>query len=368
LPNRTESAPPDTIIVTSAAHTYRVVIGQGLASQSPAILRDAGLAGTVAVVSSPPIWRAQGRRLARLARPHGPLLMPDGERAKTLRSIEGLYKGFGARRLDRGSTIVAFGGGVVGDTAGFAAATYLRGLRLVQIPTTLLSQVDSAIGGKTGINLPFGKNLAGAFHPPSLVIIDPTLLRSLPPREYRAGLYEVIKYGVIQSAGLFSKVASTVPALVRLRLDVLTPVIAECCRIKARVVEEDEHEAGPRRVLNFGHTIGHALEAVTRYRRFLHGEAVGYGMLAAARLSVMRGVMPAADEGRLAAVMSALGRLPRVSDLRATAIVDAAAHDKKIIDGRLHFVLSAGIGRTRIVNDVTRAELIEAARAIGCRA
>ena len=366
LANRTES-PPDTIIVASAAHPYRVVIGAGLVGHAAALMEGTGLGGRMTVVSTPPIWRAQGRRIARLARPDGALLMPDGERAKSLRSIERLYRGFGDRRLDRGSVVVAFGGGVVGDTAGFAAATFLRGLRVVQIPTTLLSQVDSAIGGKTGINLPFGKNLAGAFHPPSLVIIDPAVLRTLPAREYRAGLYEVIKYGVIASPGLFAKVASTTPALMKQRLDLLTPVIAECCRIKARVVESDEHEAGPRRVLNFGHTVGHALEAMTNYRRFLHGEAVGYGMLAAARLSVMRGLMPAADEGRLTSVVTALGRLPRVNDLRASAVADAAAHDKKVVNGRLHFVLSAGIGRTRIVNDVTRAEIIDAARAIGLR-
>jgi 3-dehydroquinate synthase len=368
LTNRTESTLPDTIIVSSAARTYQVVIGAGLAAQAATILHDAGLSGSVAVVSSAPIWRAQGRRVAQVAKPRGPVLLPDGERAKTLRSVERLYEGFGARRLDRGSTIVAFGGGVVGDTAGFAAATFLRGLRLVQIPTTLLSQVDSAIGGKTGINLPSGKNLVGAFHPPSLVIIDPALLRTLAAREYRAGLYEVIKYGVIASADLFAKVAGSVPALIKLRPEVLTPVIAECCRIKARVVEADEYETGPRRVLNFGHTIGHALEAATRYRRFLHGEAIGYGMLAAARLSVMRGAMPAADEGQLAAVIDALGPLPRVTDLRASAVADVVAHDKKIVNGRLHFVLSAGIGRTRIVNDVTRAELVDVARAIGCRA
>ena len=366
LANRTES-PPDTIIVASAAHPYRVVIGAGLVGHAATLMQEAGLGSRTTVVSTPPIWRAQGRRIARLAGPDGALLMPDGERAKSLRSIERLYRGFGDRRLDRGSVVVAFGGGVVGDTAGFAAATFLRGLRVVQIPTTLLSQVDSAIGGKTGINLPFGKNLAGAFHPPSLVIIDPAMLRTLPAREYRAGLYEVIKYGVIASPGLFAKVASTTPALMKQRLDLLTPVIAECCRIKARVVESDEHEAGPRRVLNFGHTVGHALEAMTNYRRFLHGEAVGYGMLAAARLSVVRGLMPAADEGRLASVVSALGRLPRVNDLRASAVADAASHDKKVVDGRLHFVLSAGIGRTRIVNDVTRAEIIDAARAIGLR-
>lgn len=365
LANRTESFTPETITVTSASRTYRVIIGAGVASRAETMVREAGLAGTLAVVSSPPIWRAQGRRVSRLARPHGPVLMRDGERSKSLASVERIYAGFGKRRLDRGSAVIAFGGGVVGDTAGFAAATFLRGLPLVQIPTTLLSQVDSAIGGKTGINLPFGKNLAGAFHPPSLVLIDPLVLRTLKPREYRAGLYEVIKYGVIESADLFARLERETTALVRQRLDALTPVITECCRIKARVVELDEHEAGPRRVLNFGHTIGHALEAVTRYRRFLHGEAVGYGMLAAARISVTRGLMPAADADRLAGLIRALGRLPNVSDLSATAIANAVTHDKKVVDGRLHFVLAAGLGQTRIVNDVTRAEIVDAVRALG---
>ena len=217
------------------------------------------------VVTVPPVWRHQGHRLERLAGDAGPVLMADGERAKTLQTVSRLYEAFAKRRVTRSSTIVAFGGGVAGDAAGFAAATYLRGVPLVQVPTTLLAQVDSAIGGKVGVNLPAGKNLAGAFHAPSLVLCDPDVLDTLPRREFRAGLYEVVKYGVALSRDVFDQLAGTArPRSSRAITDSLLPLITQCCRIKADVVGRDEREAGPRRVLNFGHTIGHALEAVTR--------------------------------------------------------------------------------------------------------
>ena len=296
-----------------------------------------------------------------------PILMGDGETAKHLRSVERIYQALAKRRVDRASTVAAFGGGVVGDVAGFAAATFLRGIPFIQIPTTLVAQVDSAIGGKVGVNLPSGKNLAGAFHAPALVLVDPAVLRSLPPREFRAGMYEVIKYGVIASRPLFDRVVTELGAINRQSTGVLTETILDCCRIKADVVQRDEREDGPRRVLNFGHTIGHALEAVTRYQRFKHGEAVGWGMLAAARLSVIRGTMRDSEEQELAALLTRLGPRPRVKDLRAGDILDAVSRDKKVRQGRLHFVLCAGVGRTEIVSDVTPAELRAALGAIGVR-
>jgi 3-dehydroquinate synthase len=263
---------------------------------------------------------------------------------------------------------MAVGGGVVGDIAGFAAATFLRGLRAVQIPTTLLAQVDSSIGGKVGVNLPAGKNLVGAFHPPAMVVCDPLVLGSLPRREFRAGLYEVIKYGVIASPALFDRVSARLDAIFNRDAAILTDVIADCCRIKADVVGRDEREGGPRRVLNFGHTIGHALEAMTEYRRFRHGEAVGHGMLAAAHLSETRGLLSPADAARLRELVARLGPLPAVNDLSARAALAIVRLDKKVVAGRLHVVLANGIGDTTIAGDVTPRELTSAMRAIGLRA
>jgi 3-dehydroquinate synthase len=293
--------------------------------------------------------------------------MAVGERAKTLATVASLYDACVRRGLDRSAAIVALGGGVVGDVAGFAAASYLRGIGLVQVPTTLLAQVDSAIGGKTGVNLQAGKNLVGAFYAPSLVLCDPAVLSTLPRREFRAGLYEVVKYGIIASRRLFARIQSGLDDVFAHDPAMLQAIVAECCRIKADVVMSDERESGPRRVLNFGHTIGHALEALTSYHRFRHGEAVGYGMLAAARLSVMRGALSEEHEHRIADLIRALGPLPRVSDLGAADALDVIARDKKVVNGRLHFVLTASIGSTVIVSDVTTRELVHAMRAIGMK-
>ena len=360
--------PPIRINLTSERLDYQVLIGHGLAATLPDLLRRSGITTQRLVVSSAPVWRRHGRRFSGLLAPRTtPALIPDGERAKTLRTVAGIYTECQRRGLDRSAAIVAVGGGVVGDVAGFAAATYLRGITLVQVPTTLLAQVDSAIGGKVGVNLPTGKNLVGAFHPPALVACDPAVLSTLPAREFRAGLYEVVKYGVIATRSLFATVESKLDAIFDHEEEVMTRLVAECCRIKARVVMADERESGPRRALNFGHTVGHALEALTHYRRFRHGEAIGYGMLAAARLSVMRGLLSSEDEARLAHLIGRMGALPKVSDLRASDALDAIARDKKVVQGRLHFVLARGVGHTEIVADVRAAELRTAMAAIGMR-
>jgi len=360
-------AAPVEIIVTSERGPYRVHIGAGLSDDLPHLFDSLRLGAKRIVVSSAPVWRRQGKRLGPFLGRERPTLIPDGERAKSLTTVSRIYDACVRRGLDRSSAIVAFGGGVVGDVAGFAAASYLRGITLVQVPTTLLAQVDSAIGGKVGVNLAVGKNLVGAFHAPSLVLCDPTVLRTLPRRQFRAGLYEVVKYGVIASRPLFDRVTATLPRIFAHDLPTLTPVIADCCRIKADVVMADEREQGPRRALNFGHTIGHALEAITRYRRFLHGEAIGWGMLAAARLSVMRGTMQAEDEAELQTLIAALGKRPAVRDLRIADALTVVGRDKKVVAGRLHFVLARGIGSTEIVSDVTTDELALAMRQIGLR-
>lgn len=356
------------IHVTSERGTYPVIIESGATRRLPALLGAQSIGRQRLVVSSAPIWRLHGRRLRSVMGRHDrPALMAVGERAKTLATVAALYDACLRRNLDRSAAIIAFGGGVVGDVAGFAAASYLRGIGLVQIPTTLLAQVDSAIGGKVGVNLPSGKNLVGAFYSPSLVICDPDVLATLPRREFRAGLYEVVKYGVIASKRLFTRVRKRLPEIFAHDAAMLSAVVAECCRIKADVVMSDERESGLRRTLNFGHTIGHALEAITRYRRFLHGEAISYGMLAAARLSVLRGTLSPEDEQRLIDMIEALGPLPRVDDLRADDALDVIAHDKKVVSGRLHFVLASGIGATEIVSDVRTKELVVAMRALGMR-
>lgn len=364
----TASAPtqPVRLTVRAASAEYPVIIAPGLASGLGATLDDAQFPRRRFVVSSPTVWRFHGERFAGLTSEE-PILVPDGERFKTLATANRIYDALVKAQADRGTGIVAIGGGVVGDVAGFAAATFLRGLPVAQVPTTLLAQVDSAIGGKTGVNHPLGKNLIGAFHQPSAVVIDPDLLATLPRREFRAGLYEVVKYGVIASRGLFEAVSGGLPSLFARDSAVLMPTIAESCRIKAAVVGEDEREAGRRRILNFGHTAGHALESVTRYRRFRHGEAVAYGMLAAAELAAARGVLAGAERDTLRTLIVAMGPLPAVADLEAAQVTAAIARDKKVVSGRLHYVLPVAIGETVIADDVSSAELRQALVAIGLR-
>jgi len=358
---------PVRIDVQSERAPYLVVIGAGVLSQAPSFFEREGLDQVPVIVSCPPVWRLHGERLTTLSGGASAALIGDGERAKTLGTVARLYDAFLERHLDRSGIVAAFGGGVVGDVAGFAAATYLRGVRLVQIPTTLLAQVDSAIGGKVGVNLPAGKNLAGAFHAPRLVLCDPELLATLPRREFRSGLYEVVKYGVIASRGLFDRLAGNLSAIFAHNITALVPLVAECCRIKAEIVGRDERESGPRRALNFGHTVGHALEAITKYRRFRHGEAIAYGMIAAARISARRGLMTEDEYEALQDLVRHMGPLPLVTDLRGGDVLDAITHDKKVVDGRLHFVLASGLGSTATVTDVTTVELAEAMAAIGLR-
>jgi 3-dehydroquinate synthase len=278
-----------------------------------------------------------------------------------------VYDALIQRRADRATTIVAVGGGVVGDLVGFAAASFLRGLPLVQVPTTVMAQVDSAIGGKVGVNHPQGKNLIGAFHAPRAVVADPGVLGTLPRREFRAGLYEVIKYGVIANPTLIDRLTHELPRVFARDEQLLADIVAESCRIKAQVVSADERESGLRRVLNFGHTIGHALEAVTRYRRFRHGEAVAYGMLAALALGRTRGVTPHEAQERIAGLITKLGPLPPVGDLVSREILAAVGHDKKIVNGQLHFVAATALGATTTLTDVTERELRESLKAIGVK-
>ena len=356
---------PVHLNVTTPSRAYSVTIGDGLLDRVGAMLDAIGAPARRFVVSSPLVWRLHGPQLARAVAVAEPILVPDGERFKQLSTVSRIYDALVRASADRAATVITLGGGVIGDMAGFAAATYLRGIALVHVPTTLLAQVDSAIGGKVGVNHPLGKNLIGAFYQPHAVVIDPLMLTTLPRREFRAGLYEVIKYGMTSSAPLFERVARDRKAIFARAIGSLMPIISESCRIKGDVVAADEREAGPRRILNFGHTAGHALEAVTRYRRFRHGEAVGYGMLVAAELAKARGALAESDRQALAEVIASLGPLPPIADLSATALLEAMQHDKKIVAGRLHFVLPTGIGATAIVDDVQESELRSALRDVG---
>jgi 3-dehydroquinate synthase len=356
---------PFRLEVRAGSGRYAVNISPGVLSRLPNILSDADLPARRFIVSSPTVWRFHGDRFRHVA--EDTILIQDGERYKQLGTVGRIYDALIRANADRATTLIAVGGGVVGDVAGFAAATYLRGVPVVQVPTTLLAQVDSAIGGKVGVNHPLGKNLIGAFHAPAAVVVDPEVLRTLPRREFRAGLYEVVKYGVIASRPLFDSVARNLRPLFDRDAAVLLPVIAESCSIKASVVEQDERESGVRRILNFGHTAGHALEAITKYRRFRHGEAVAYGMLAAAALATARGALAESDRDALTSLIVQMGPLPPVGDLSAAQAIEAVARDKKNVAGRLHFVLPMSIGSTSTVTDVTVDELIGALVSIGLR-
>jgi 3-dehydroquinate synthase len=348
----------ETITVKLKERSYGIQVAAGLVDEAGDLLRAAAgeRARRAIIVSNPTIDKLYGRRLERGLKRAGfetsRSLIGDGERFKTLGTAEKLYTYLIEQRVERSDVLVALGGGVVGDLTGFVAATYLRGVRFAQVPTTLLAQIDSSVGGKTGVNHPLGKNLIGAFHQPALVVIDPTTLASLPERELRAGLCEAIKYGVIRDRRLFERLSRELDRLKQLDVAELTHLISRSCQIKAEVVARDEREGGLRRILNFGHTVGHALEAVTHYRRFLHGEAVGHGMRAAARIAERLEMLTGDERRRIDDVVRRVGPLPSAETLAFNDIISAMAHDKKAEAGRMAFVLPTAIGRVVVRTDV----------------
>ena len=282
-----------------------------------------------------------------------------GEKAKNLRNIQAGYHQLATHRLERNSFVVALGGGVVGDLAGFLAATYLRGIPFVQVPTTLLAQVDSSVGGKVGVNLPAGKNLVGSFHQPKLVLCDLDTLCTLPPREFRAGLAEIIKYGIIRDARLFARLERDLPQLLKQESTTLASVIARCCAIKAEVVAADEREDGLRAILNFGHTIGHALEAISRYGKFLHGEAISIGQVAAAKISTAQAGFTEPETFRIQRLFERAG-LPtsiRLNATQTTKLLTAMRLDKKVSSGKIKFVLATKIGVVRCGQTVSTSRI-----------
>lgn len=342
--------------VALGARSYDIQIGSGLLAgvgeRVKALLAAGPPSNVAAVVTDSKVAGLYLEPVATSLRRAGysvvEISIPEGEPHKNLAWLAVLYDRLIEGRAERGSPIVAVGGGVVGDLAGFAAATYLRGVPVVQVPTTLLAQVDAAIGGKTAINHAAGKNLIGAFHQPRMVAIDVDTLRTLPRRELLAGLAEVVKYGAILDAALFDRLEREVERLLAVDRELMIEVVAECCRLKASVVEADETEGDFRAVLNFGHTLGHAIETLTEYRTFLHGEAVAIGMVAAARLSRRLGYLSAADEQRIGRLLERLG-LPTAmpADLDREAVALAVEADKKAAGKKIKFVCLEAIGRTR---------------------
>jgi 3-dehydroquinate synthase len=343
------------ISVKSSAGSYSVVCGAGAIRRAAREVAALGRFSSVHIVSSPKVWRAIGKtvqRCLRISNGGSIHLFDDAEAAKNLRSVEEIARSLCRAGADRKSLIVAVGGGVVGDVAGFAGAAYLRGVKLVHIPTTLVAQVDSSIGGKTGVNLPEGKNLVGSFYPPLLVLTDPDLLRTLSDREFRGGLAEVIKHAIIADVEMFAMLEKDVEKILRRDRHALSVLIPRNVVIKARVVSRDERESGLREILNYGHTFAHALESVTKYRRYQHGEAVAWGMIAAGFLGHELGLTRADDVSRIVALIQRLGPLPPWPRVPPTVLLNAMHSDKKTRAGILRFVLSPRIGEARSYDTV----------------
>jgi 3-dehydroquinate synthase len=359
-----------TIRVETPSAKYDVIAGSGLiATLAQRIERIAGrLPRRVFVVTSPEIWALWGETLtASFAEPPITLFLAAGEKHKTMVSVEKLLRQMVAAGGDRGSLLIAFGGGIVGDVGGFVAAVFMRGIPYVQVPTTFLAQVDSSVGGKTGVNLPEGKNLVGSFHHPLAVFADIGVLGTLPDRELRAGLMESVKAGIIRDRALVRFLEEHLDDVLRRDPKALEKVIAASIRMKADVVNKDERESGLRMILNFGHTIGHAIEQATRYKVLLHGEAVGWGMVAALYLARQRGMITTRQAERMESLIYRYGPLPPLK-LRAAKLVAATGADKKNVGGVRRFVLPVGIGDAGVVEDVTPAELEAAAKFMLSRA
>ena len=359
------------IPVELGRRSYAIYLNNGLFSELGRLYREHELGEQVAVITDRTVQKLYGAQALQSLKAAGLraqiIPVPAGESSKSLAWADRLYERLIRTGVDRQATIIALGGGVVGDLAGFVAASYLRGIAFVQLPTTLVGQVDSAIGGKTGLNHRLGKNLIGAYHQPRFVLIDPELLSSLPLGEWRSGWAEVLKYALIQDAEFFAQLEALSPGPDKVLAEVLSEnaellrgIIARCCRIKAQIVSEDEREAGRRELLNFGHTIGHALEAVTGYRRFRHGEAVAWGMLAAAWLSREQGLLAQEPWGRIERLLSSF-ELPRdLSGCEDEALLAAMRRDKKSRAGQIRLVLLSDIGRATRGQVANEAELRQA--------
>ena len=349
--------------VPLGSRSYNIKVGGGLLSRLGAECAQLKLGQRCAVITDSNVIRyfAKAALKSLTASGFAPVLIsvPAGEKSKRLAVVEKCHNQLAAHRLERKSFIIALGGGVVGDLAGFVAATYLRGIPFVQVPTTLLAQVDSSVGGKTGVNLRAGKNLVGAFYQPQLVLCDLDALKTLPKREFISGLAEIIKYGIIYDAILFAQLERNLPKLLQRDTATLRNVIARCCEIKAEVVGQDETEGGLRAILNFGHTIGHAIENSSGYGKFLHGEAIAIGQVAAAKLSQNLLGLPSGDVKRIEKLFIQAG-LPvkiKLNPARRKKLFAAMLLDKKVSGGEVKFVLAPKIGRVKFGCQVTAAAI-----------
>ena len=331
-----------------------MVCNFGLLRRLGSKLEELGKYSSVHLFASPRVWKALGKVVQAGFGKKQPKvhLLDDGESAKTLGTVEKATRSLVRAGADRQSLVIALGGGVIGDVTGFVAASYLRGVSLVQIPTTLVAQVDSSVGGKTGVNLPEGKNLVGAFYPAKLVLVDPEALRTLPDREYRGGLAEVIKYGIIADARLFHYLEDKFEGLLKRDEEALMHIARRSIEIKADVVSRDERESNLREILNFGHTFGHALESVTRYKVYQHGEAVAVGMKCAALLGHEATGTPADEVARIITLIRRMGTLPGWPKATAGKLIDAMRSDKKSRGGKLRFVLAPRIGKAKSYDGV----------------
>lgn len=355
------------ITVSLNERSYPIWIIQKGLKQAGELLTEIGIRGKVLIVSNPVIFRHYGAELSTALRTAGfdvqSYILPAGERYKTLKTVERIYQHCAQHRLERRSTLIALGGGVIGDMAGFAAATWLRGIHFVQIPTSLLAMVDASIGGKTGVNHPQGKNLIGAFYQPQAVLIDPEVLHTLPVREYRSGMAEVIKYGVIWEPELFA-LLEVQPRLSEYRFlspETLEKILYFSCQAKATIVSQDEREGGIRALLNYGHTIGHGIETVTSYRHYTHGEAVALGMIAAGDIAVQMGWWSETEQHRQKELINKV-KLPTQlkPDIDLEAIKNALYWDKKVERGTVRFILPQKIGQATMTNQVPPAFIHQA--------
>lgn len=346
------------VMVTTPSRSYEVLIGNGLLARAGETVGNLLASRRAFVVTVSPVRRRWAKVLVQSLTAAGVestlLEMSDGERAKRLTTLEELAEKLVKEGADRKTTLIALGGGVVGDVTGFLASIYMRGVDVIQVPTTVLAQVDAAIGGKTGVNLLSGKNLLGTFHQPRAVLVDPAVLATLPPREYRAGLYESLKCGIIGDPGLFRLFEERHKEILARDPAVVEKVIAGSVRLKASVVSADEREGGLRQVLNLGHTIGHALEAETHYKVLLHGEAVAWGMVAATYIALSTGKLDSVTAGQIRNAVLGLGELPRMN-IKTTNILKRLRSDKKTRQGVVHFILPREIGKVEITSDVGEA-------------
>ncbi len=347
-----------TFRVQTPERAYDAIVERGSVRRIPEFLPAKH--GRIFVVTTRDVWDLHGAKFPQI--PHNVIFFPGGETKKRLSEVEAMAEQMLAAGADRSSVVIAFGGGIVNDTGGFLAAIFMRGIPVIQVPTTLLAQVDAAVGGKTGVNLISGKNLLGSFHQPLAVLIDPDFLATLPQREYRAGLYEVIKCGVIRDANLFRVLDEGIAGVLAQEPSVVERIIADAVRIKAEVVSADEREGGLRRILNFGHTVGHALEAETEYSRFLHGEAVAFGMRVATVLAER--VTDLEDGADIDRVIVNYGPIPSLKGIRAGNLAKRLVSDKKTIQGHVHFVLPTKIGAVTVVSDVDDRVVLESIEAV----